>query len=39
MSVNLIQFFVILFNSLCAYNDIDEVNLETRGLSWLQHCD
>ena len=25
MSVNLIQFFVILFNSLCTYNDVDEI--------------
>ena len=25
MSVNLILFFVILFNSLCTYNDVDEI--------------
>ena len=25
MSVNLIQFFVILFNSLCTYNDVNEI--------------
>ena len=37
MSVNLIQFFVILFNSLCTYNDVDEIyaGLSSRQGVWV----
>ena len=37
MSVNLILFFVILFNSLCTYNDVDEIyaRLTSRQGVWV----